>query len=181
MYDKRELRKQCKTIRMGLKDPEKDKLIAEHALSAFGDIESCFCYLSFGSEAGTGDLIEALKERGRLVCVPKVIGRDMLSVPLSGELEAGAYGISEPKSREEHTCAVAFTPMLAVDKEGFRLGYGGGYYDRYFALHPEVLRVGLAYEGQMIETIPREDTDIPLDALVTEQGVKYFSKRRNQL
>ena len=105
----------------------------------------------------------------------------MLSVPLSGELEAGAYGISEPKSGEEHTCAVAFTPMLAVDKEGFRLGYGGGYYDRYFALHPEVLRVGLAYEGQMIETIPREDTDIPLDALVTERGVKYFSKRRNQL
>ena len=67
MYDKRELRKQFKTLRAGLKDAEKDRLIAEHALSALGDIESCFCYLSFGSEAGTGDLIEALKERGRLV------------------------------------------------------------------------------------------------------------------
>lgn len=181
MFDKRELRKSSKAVRASLKDPEKDRLIAEHALNAFGNMESCFCYLSFGSEAGTESLIEAFKARGRLVCVPKVIGRDMLSVPLGEELEKGKYGISEPKSGEEHTCAVAFTPMLAVDKEGYRLGYGGGYYDRYFALHSDILKVGLAYEGQIIETLPREETDVPLDALVTEQGVKYFSKRRDQL
>lgn len=61
-----------------------------------------------------------------------------------------------------------------MDGEGYRLGYGGGYYDRYFALHPDVLRVGLAYAGQAVEGLPREKTDMPLHAVVTEKGVTRF-------
>ena len=163
-----------KEVRAGLKSPEKDKLIEENVLSAFGEEESFFVYLSFGSEFSTKGLIRALLARGKRVCVPRIEGGVMRSVPYAEPLEAGAYGILQPKGGEETACRVALTPLLAVDGEGYRLGYGGGYYDRYFSLHPEVLRVGLAYAGQAVERLPREKTDMPLHAVVTEKGVMRF-------
>ena len=163
-----------KEVRAGLKSPEKDKLIEENVLSAFGEAESFFVYLSFGSEAATEGLVRALLARGKKVCVPRIEGGVMRSVPYAEPLEAGAYGILQPKGGEETVCRVALTPLLAVDGEGYRLGYGGGYYDKYFALHPEVLRVGLAYAGQAVEGLPREQTDMPLHAVVTEKGIMRF-------
>ncbi len=163
-----------KEVRAGLKSPEKDKLIEENVLSAFGEEESFFVYLSFGSEVSTKGLIRALLARGKQVCVPRIEGGVMRSVPYAEPLEAGAYGILQPKGGEETACRVALTPLLAVDGEGYRLGYGGGYYDRYFSLHPDVLRVGLAYAGQAVEGLPREKTDMPLHAVVTEKGVMRF-------
>lgn len=174
MDEKKTLRARMKEVRAGLKSPEKDKLIEENVLSAFGEEESFFVYLSFGSEVATKGLIRALLARGKQVCVPLVEGGVMRSVPYAEPLEAGAYGILQPKGGEETTCRVALTPLLAVDGEGYRLGYGGGYYDRYFSLHPEVLRVGLAYAGQAVERLPREKTDMPLHAVVTEKGVTRF-------
>ncbi len=176
MYEKKELRSRFKALRERLKSAERDEKIARNALAAFGEYENYFVYLSFRSEVGTQPLIEGLKERGKRICVPRVVGKDMLSVPLSGELKPDAYGILSPTAGEEETCEVVFTPMLAVDKEGYRLGYGGGYYDRYFAKRTKVLRVGLAYAGQVTEALPHETTDIPLDALVTEEGVRFFRK-----
>ena len=127
-----------------------------------------------GSEVGTEALIRALLARGKTVCVPRLKGGEMRSVPYRKPLERGKYGILQPREGEEITCAVALTPLLAWDREGFRLGYGGGYYDRYFAAHPGVLRVGLAYAGQAVRELPRERTDIPLHAAVTEEGVTRF-------
>ena len=174
MDEKKTLRARMKEVRAGLKSPEKDKLIEENVLSAFGEEESFFVYLSFGSEVATKGLIRALLARGKKVCVPRIEGGVMCSVPYAEPLEAGAYGILQPKGGEETPCRVALTPLLAVDGEGYRLGYGGGYYDRYFALHPDVLRVGLSYAGQAVEGLPREKTDMPLHAVVTEKGVMRF-------
>lgn len=174
MDEKKTLRTRMKEVRAGLKSPEKDKLIEENVLSAFGEEESFFVYLSFGSEVATKGLIRALLARGKKVCVPRIEGGVMRSVPYAEPLEAGAYGILQPKGGEETACRVALTPLLAVDGEGYRLGYGGGYYDRYFSLHPDVLRVGLAYAGQAVEGLPREKTDMPLHAVVTEKGVTRF-------
>ena len=174
MDEKKTLRARMKEVRAGLKSPEKDKLIEENVLSAFGEEESFFVYLSFGSEVATKGLIRALLARGKKVCVPRIEGGVMRSVPYAEPLEAGAYGILQPKGGEETTCRVALTPLLAVDGEGYRLGYGGGYYDKYFALHPDVLRVGLAYAGQAVEGLPQEQTDMPLHAVVTEKGVTRF-------
>ena len=174
MDEKKTLRARMKEVRAGLKSPEKDKLIEENVLSAFGEEESFFVYLSFGSEVATKGLIRALLARGKKVCVPLVEGGVMRSVPYEEPLETGAYGILQPKGGEETACRVALTPLLAVDGEGYRLGYGGGYYDRYLSLHPEVLRVGLCYAGQAVERLPREKTDMPLHAVVTEKGVMRF-------
>ena len=174
MDEKKTLRTRMKEVRAGLKSPEKDKPIEENVLSAFGEEESFFVYLSFGSEVATEGIVRALLARGKKVCVPLVEGGVMRSVPYREPLEAGAYGILQPEGGEETACRVALTPLLAVDGEGYRLGYGGGYYDRYFALHPDVLRVGLAYAGQGVERLPREKTDMPLHAVVTEKGVTRF-------
>ena len=174
MDEKKTLRTRMKAVRAGLKSPEKDKLIEENVLSAFGEEESFFVYLSFGSEVATKGLIRALLARGKQVCVPRIEGGVMRSVPYREPLEAGAYGILQPKGGEETTCRVALTPLLAVDGEGYRLGYGGGYYDRYFAARPGILRVGLAYAGQQLERLPREKTDMSLHAVVTEKGVTRF-------
>ena len=174
MDEKKMIRARMKEVRAGLQSPEKDKLIEQNVLSAFGAEESFFVYLSFGSEAATEGLVRSLLARGKRVCVPLIEGGVMRSVRYREPLEAGAYGILQTKGGEEETCRVALTPLLAWDGEGYRLGYGGGYYDRYFALHPDVLRVGLSYAGQAVEGLPREETDMPLHAVVTELGVTRF-------
>lgn len=143
-------------------------------LEAFSGYESYFVYLSFRTEAATGALISALLERGERVCVPRLVGKEMLAVRYSGNLAPNAYGIDEPKEGEDEPCDIAVTPLLAVDAEGVRLGYGGGYYDRYFARRPNTLRVGFAFHGQVVEKLPRVSSDIKLHALVTEEGIIKF-------
>lgn len=164
-------------MRKELQDPAAELAITERFLEAFGEREDFFVYLSFGTEVETKALVGRLLGAGKKVCVPKIEGEKMLSVPYSDKLKQGAFGIFEPERGEETTCAVAVTPLLAADGRGYRLGYGGGYYDRYFAEHPQVLRVGIGYEGQFTEELPREETDLPLDALVTEKCVRFFGER----
>ena len=113
MTDKTTLRAQMKALRAGLCSPERDAAIAGYVLSAFGEEQSFFVYLSFGSEAGTEALIRALIARGKTVCVPRIAGGEMRSVPYREPLERGKYGILQPREGEEITCAVALTPLLA--------------------------------------------------------------------
>lgn len=176
MCDKRELREKMKALRVALKDEEKDKLLSLRAAEELKNFESVFLYLSFKSEAGTETLIYELLKQGKILCAPKVKGKEMFSVPLKN-VKKGAFGILEPEEGEEIICPIAITPLLAADEEGYRLGYGGGYYDRYFARHPEVIRAGYAYEGQRVSFLPRETFDLPLDVLFTERGVYPFSDR----
>ena len=94
----------------------------------------------------------------------------MLAVPYA-KLVRGAFGIPAPEGGEDTPCDVALTPLLAFDDEGYRLGYGGGFYDAYFARRPETLRVGLAYCAQRADRLPHEEWDVPLHAVVTEEGI----------
>ncbi len=169
-----------KSIRKELKSEQKDNVITKTLLENF-DFSSWFVYLSFGSETGTAKLIEELKNRGKEICVPLVKGKEMFSVPLTDKLKKGAFGILEPEEGENTLCEVSVVPMLAFGEEGYRLGYGGGFYDRYFAEHPDVFRLGIAYEGQFCREKFFEKFDEPLDALVTEEKVRCFSARARSL
>ncbi len=62
-----------------------------------------------------------------------------------------------------------FCPLVGFDRQGGRIGQGGGHYDRYFAAHPDVLRIGIGWSVQEIDAAPRESTDMALDAILTEQ------------
>lgn len=96
-------------------------------------------------------------------------------------LEKGPFGVPVPADGEDLDPEVLIVPLLAFDQSGYRLGYGGGFYDRTLerlrAARP-VLAVGFAYAGQRIGAVPVGPTDQPLDALVTEAGPVTFLQTR---
>mgnify|MGYP003590435843 FL=1 len=93
------------------------------------------------------------------------------------DLIPGYKGIPEPDPQLAHarslpanSLEVVIIPGAVFDRRGYRLGYGGGYYDRFLALEaPQALRIGLAFDLQLVEHLPNEIHDIPMDILVTER------------
>lgn len=176
--NKRILRIWAKERRAALKSPKKDGDIVRHFISSplTERFQSFFVYRSFDTETATQELIQELLLRGKTVCLPRIEDKQMHSVIFTGNLEKGAYGIMQPAAGEQLTCEVAVVPLLAVDGRGYRLGYGGGFYDRYFAEHPNILRLGLCYFGQVIEGLPHGEHDVPLHGILTECGFTQFPR-----
>jgi len=131
-----------------------------------------FIYLSFSSEAPTDLLIETLQENGYKVYCPKVEGNEMVAVEYGEDFTISPMRIREPIGQAfdgEIDCIV--TPLLAVDKKGTRLGYGGGYYDRFFEKHKEAKRIGYAFDFQVLDSVPSEEWDVKLEYTVTDKRV----------
>ncbi len=85
-------------------------------------------------------------------------------------LESGPWGPKQPEDGAASIDpALIFCPLVGFDRSGARLGQGGGHYDRYFAAHPEIPRIGVGWSVQEVDAIPSEPTDIGLDAILTEQ------------
>jgi 5-formyltetrahydrofolate cyclo-ligase len=136
--------------------------------------QSFFIYISHGSEVDTHGIIKRLLATGKLVTVPKIINSDYMVANHFTSWEAlrpGKLGILTPITSEPYRGVVdiAVTPGLGFTVEGYRLGFGAGYYDKWFATHVTGLKIALAYEGQIVEYIPRDDHDIPVDMIITEQ------------
>lgn len=130
-------------------------------------------YYPLGSEVSLVKLYEFLLGQHIPLAFPKVEGQDMdfYQIYSFDELEEGSFHVLEPKSgrRAEWEQALCFTPGAVFDKNGIRFGYGKGYYDRYFAKHPNLLRVGIAYSHQIEEKLSGESWDLPMHYLVTEK------------
>lgn len=171
--EKDNLRARMRELRRSLHSEEKDEKIATIALKSFPH-QSVFLYLSAGSEVSTKIILKGLLARGTRVCVPRVAGDKMFAVPYPCPLEKGPFGLLQPTEGEDEPCELILAPLLAADGEGFRLGNGGGYYDRYLASHRGAEYVGLMYEGQAFRELPRDPWDIPLHKVVTEKGVLLF-------
>ncbi len=131
--------------------------------------KSGLIYLSFSSEAPTDKLIEACETAGVCVYCPRIEKGEMLAVRKGEDFTLSAYGIREPVGNANlESMDFVVTPLLAVDAEGNRLGYGGGYYDGYFRAYPKAYRIGYCYDFQLLPSVPRGQTDEPLDAVVTD-------------
>ncbi|GLQ34639.1 5-formyltetrahydrofolate cyclo-ligase [Amylibacter marinus] len=138
-------------------------------------------YLPIRTELSPLNAMSKMVARGRVVCVPVVMGTAM---PLEfhqwapdAEMTKGAFGTSVPKNATVLRPDIVITPLAAFDRGGYRLGYGGGFYDRSFAQLSEtkdVQAVGFAYSEQEVMMVPREDTDYALDAIITEKGILTF-------
>jgi len=137
------------------------------------------CYVGIGSEVGTETLIRGLLMRGQRVICPRVKGQgelDHLEVTEIDSLVTGPMGLREPDVRWAVAADLAevdvmLVPALAFDQRGYRLGYGGGYYDRTIRELNERGRaatIGLAFETQLVDELPREAHDQPVDLVVTE-------------
>lgn len=131
-------------------------------------------------------LLEAVHAAGAACCLPVVEGK---AVPLvfrrwapGDALEPGPFGTREPMAgAPAATPTHLLVPLLVFDRRGFRLGYGGGYYDRTLAglrTRGHVLAVGLAYAAQEVEAVPHDDLDAPLDWVVTEAEALYMGDIR---
>lgn len=148
-------------------------------IQAEGAPEPVMLYLSMRSEVETTGLLEQLLRAGRQVCAPVVNMRDRQLIPrqlcdVEASLVRHPYGMLEPKA----TCPMVapselrliFVPGIAFDSDGYRLGYGMGFYDRFLAQCPDAVRVGLAYQAQMVsETFP-QSWDVPVHRIFTENG-----------
>ncbi len=135
-----------------------------------------FVYASYGSEVGTLGLIQRLIERGKTVLVPRIAPRGaMLPTPITSNqaLQPDERGIPTPPAGEAYTDTpdVVLLPGLAFTLAGDRLGQGGGYYDRYLAEHATVPTAGLAFEAQIVDALPLEPHDRPVDYVITSAGV----------
>jgi 5-formyltetrahydrofolate cyclo-ligase len=141
------------------------------------DARTVLLFYSFGTEVPTKVLARRLLERGHRVLLPYLSGEAMEAAEVrpGSRLEATDYGPKEPVDRmavDPEKIDVVVSPGLAFDRRGHRLGYGGGYYDRYLArLHAHAARVGIGFTVQLVDEVPAAETDQPVDVVVTDEGV----------
>lgn len=160
--------------------PDAGTRISAHLLRAVSLADGAIVsgYHAMGDEADPLPSLLALAAGGHDLCLPVTPRRGL---PLSFRLwrpgdglEPGVWGIPVPPvTAPEVEPAVLLVPLLAFDRAGYRLGYGGGYYDRTLAGLREkgpVLAIGIAYAAQQVDRVPREATDQRLDWIVTEKG-----------
>lgn len=177
--DKKELRKKYTKVRAEVEDKDlKDKLIRKNLreLDIYKKAKSVFVFISYRSEVDTKGIIEDILADGKKLLVPLVKGSQMIAVEVKGidDLGPNKMGILEPKSGEEVIDVdLTITPGLAFDKAGYRLGYGGGYYDKFFA-KVDTIRMGIGYYDQFVESLVHEDYDKPLEYLLTDRGLIEF-------
>ncbi len=163
----------------------KERLLVENLLRALegkgmgtGTGKRAFVYLSFSSEAPTDKLIESLIEQGWQVYCPRIADKKMLAVEYGEDFALSSFGAREPIGEGyDGEMDVAIVPILAVDEQGRRLGYGGGYYDRYLGEHPETLRLAYGFDFQILRQVPTEEHDIKMDAVVTDKRIIWTAVR----
>ncbi|WP_310599713.1 5-formyltetrahydrofolate cyclo-ligase [Desulfobulbus sp.] len=148
-----------------------------------------FTYCHFRSEVQTFPMIDHWLAQGKTVCVPVSVPEesDMMVVTITDparDLAPGYMGIPEPLSHLVHSrrmepalIEAAVIPGTVFDRNGHRLGYGMGFYDRFLVRAPQAIRIGLAFSCQMVECLPAQDHDIPMDMIVTEDEVMLWPGR----
>jgi 5-formyltetrahydrofolate cyclo-ligase len=181
------LRLKARAARSALGEAARAEAAAEAARHFFAkvplrDDEIIAFYWPIREELDVKPLLGRLVDRGQPVCLPVVRGEDQ---PLDMRLwEAGTplypagFGTLAPAEDAPRVVPhVVIMPLLGFDAAGTRLGYGGGYYDRTLAtLDPAPRIVGVAFAAQELAHIPRAPHDRPLDAVVTENGVRHFAR-----
>lgn len=174
--DKKELRR---GIRERKRTMTEEEIVARSAAlgEAFAasdfykNAKTIYGYLPYNQEVRTVPMLEQALRDGKKVAVPKVIGDDMVFIYLDdmSQVEKGYAGIPEPIANEpiaKDETALVLMPGLAFDPQGHRIGYGGGFYDRFLEKEPEHPTLALCYEFQMLEHLETEAHDIPVDCVL---------------
>ena len=168
----------------------KSQLISERILTLpeFANARSVFTYVSFRSEVETLPLIARCLQKGMRVSVPLTLVKEhrlqayALTDP-ARDLAPGYCSIPEPRQTlplvDPAAIEVVVTPGSVFDLRGGRLGYGGGYYDRFLqSAAPQALRIGLAFDLQVVAAVPLKSHDQQLDYLITETRTIHLERQR---
>ena len=178
MEEKRLIRKQIFAARKQCSDAQVEEWshqITDQVLklSEFVKAKHILAYADYNHEVMTRYIIEEAWKAGKEVAVPKVVGKDMIFYRLTdfSQLEPGYFGIPEPVRGEivKWEDALMVMPGVAFDPENNRVGYGGGFYDKYLEKHPNLHAVAIAFELQMYRELPFEEHDIKPEKVVTEK------------
>lgn len=172
-----------KSMPLGEVVTKSDKII-EYLVStdAYKNANTIMAYIDFRNEVMTENLIKRAVKDGKKIVIPisVVETRQLILSELidyDNELESGAYGILEPKKefiRETDAKLVdlVLIPGVAFDKKGFRIGYGAGYYDRFLErVRPDVSKIALAFELQMVNHAYPDSHDVAVDIVITEEEI----------
>ncbi|MEQ8707653.1 MAG: 5-formyltetrahydrofolate cyclo-ligase [Rhodospirillales bacterium] len=181
---KTRLRKNQVALRDSL-DPLHRRILSDrivdrmHDFLAHRTMKTVAFYWPMRSEADLRPLMTRLAGEGRVVALPRMTGQGKpLQFHLFTDEEslvAGDFGVLEPAAAADRVVPdVVIAPMLAFDSAGFRLGYGGGFYDRTLAQlrsAGNILALGVAYDGLRVSEVPRDEFDQRLDAVITDAAV----------
>lgn len=174
--DKKELRCHIRQMKRGLREEQivaASNDLCEQFIQTqqYIDANSVYGYLPYNQEVRTVPLLQRALDDGKRVAVPKVYGDEMRFIYISSfdDLENSSMGIPEPIADEpvaEDTTALVLMPGLAFDSDGHRIGYGGGFYDKFLAAEPEHPTVALCYDFQMMEHLDTDPHDIPVNLVL---------------
>lgn len=185
--DKNEVRQLIKAYRQKLTDEDvkiQSRLIIDRLKKSdiYQNADNVFLYMSYNREVDTYMLLSRCFMDGKKVYAPKVLSKtDMEFYRIQDEhdLVSGYMGIMEPSD----SCEKANTrdglfimPGLAFDYDFHRIGYGGGFYDRYLSIDNTFIKAALAFDFQLLESIPYEEHDLKPDYIVTQT---QFIRREN--
>ena len=175
---KRAARARARSLRAGC-DPALGAALSEHVLRESAPPAGVVVagFWPMGEEIDIRPLLHALYARGHPIVLPVTPKRgEPLSFGLwrpGDALVLEKFGTMRPTG-EERVPAFLLVPLLAFDRSGHRLGYGGGYYDRTLSALPDAFALGCAYAAQEVDELPVAPYDVRLDAVATERGVIFF-------
>jgi 5-formyltetrahydrofolate cyclo-ligase len=182
MESKKSIRKLVKEKKDILPRAERqnlDNIIFNKVINSedYRNSDTIFIFVSYNNEVDTHKIIKQALKDGKVLCVPKVIskeyGMDIVQIKSFEDLKEGAYGILEPKDSklkvEENIIDLCYLPGLAFDIKGGRVGYGGGFYDRFLVkTREDSKKIGLAYKFQVFSEVPMEEHDVFIDGIITD-------------
>lgn len=176
---KEAIRDQYKLLREEIPEIEREKkshriFEAFLKLPEFETAENILVYVSKGEEVVTHFMVRSLLSSGKTIYVPKVVGDDMIACRLDHweDLDFGAFGVLEPSEvieiKDPSELELIMVPGVVFSIQGDRIGLGKGYYDRFLKRCPGI-KVGLAYEEQIVDELPSMPHDVPMNLILTDQ------------
>lgn len=190
---KRDLRETYKKKRAAMPSQvkkTKDQAICRQVLKMreYKRYDLFLCFVSLPEEIDTKPLIEQALQDGKTVavpyCIPKTRDLEFYKITSLAELEVRTYGVLEPIPEIKNKItnfenSLCILPGLAFDRYGYRLGYGGGYYDRFLSKKFKGVTAGICYQSCIRGKLIHGRYDISADFLVTERGIRKSWKQRN--
>ena len=174
--NKQELRRAIRERKRAMTEEEieeRSNALAEKFYNspAYQAASTIYGYLPYNQEVRTVPMLQRALDEGKRVAVPKVYGEEMRFIYLEDltQVSKGYAGIPEPIADApvaEDQRALVLMPGLAFDPQGHRIGYGGGFYDRFLAQEPHHPTLALCYEFQMQAHLDTEEFDIPVDTVL---------------